>query len=267
MIRYLPLLVALALARPVHADCYDTAGLAAHRPPLARDVMVAVDETTVVPDDLRETLHGMLGAMLRPGDRVTVIAFSSFNRNHYLREVMVRTIEQAPPQSVQMNMPSRKLKALLPCVTGNQKTALDEVKTTAMLLVEKATADISHSEIVMSMRELGLRLRTSPAKDRLMLIVSDGIEHSSVTSFYRNRGLREIGPTDELAKVRKKNAIADLGGTRVFWFGGGLGASTDGYLDQTRLLHLETFWSGYIKESKGTLVSFGKPSLMNNKFD
>jgi len=53
--------------------------------------------------------------------------------------------------------------------------------------------------------------------------------------------------------------LSDLGGARVYVFGGGLAPPDAGFRDQAELVALESFWRRYVKDSGGELVAFGKP--------
>ena len=249
---------------PSHAaaNCYDRLELAKYRPPPTREITILVDETAPLSEALAGELLQRVGEAVRPGDRVSVIAFSTFTRARFLRELAVHTLDQAPTASAQRTMPMRRVRELEGCLTLTRAAIVKDVQKHIAQALKGASNEIAQSEIVLSLREIGARLRAVRASEKLLLLVTDGLEHSSVTSFYRNRAMRTIDPDAELERVRARRLLADLAGARVFVFGGGLSTAEGEARDHAALLALEAFWTGYVKESNGALIAFGKPALL-----
>jgi len=250
------------LVAGAQAQCYDKLAMPDHRPATAREITILVDETTVIPEEIGRVLMAHLAKALHPGDRVNLLAFSTFTRTRFLREVMVRELEQPPPPEALRNMPARKTRDLQTCIAVLRPAIVKELQDGLGKLLKDASAEIAHSEIVMSLREVGLRLQASPIRTKLLLLVSDGMEHSGITSFYRNRGLRVVNPDEEMKRIQGKRMLADLAGARVFIFGGGLSATDTGARDPAALVALENVWSDYVTASNGVLAAFGKPTIL-----
>lgn len=257
------LLVAIGLSAPARgADCFDEMRLAPYRPPVAREVLVAVDETTLVPPHLAADLNRTLREAVRPGDRVSLLAFSAVSRDRYVRETFQVTVEPALSDAVRRTLPVRRIRPLERCIELRHERANRAVREQTAAMLERASAGIQRSEIVFSLREIGARLQASPVKEKVLVLVSDMLENSAFSIFYAHRRLALIDPVQEMEKIRAKSLTAPLAGVRVYVFGGGLAAMDEAYRAPPNLLALEHFWSEYVKASGGQLAAFGKPALL-----
>lgn len=130
-----------------------------------------------------------------------------------------------------------------------------------------ASSDLAKSDIFSALREASTIPRQSLAKDRLLILVSDMLENSAVTSFYANGAVRTINPEQELRKTEQVGLFADFGGARVYVIGAGLvAADTSGkkavYRDPKTMRLLADFWTGYFGKSSASLAGFGQPELL-----
>ena len=53
------------------------------------------------------------------------------------------------------------------------------------------------------------------AKQKVVFVVTDSLENSSVTSFYVRHGVRRIDPTKEMEKAESNHMIGNFGGASV----------------------------------------------------
>ncbi len=256
------LLTLLMMSGVCHANCYRTLDLEAFTPPPQRDVVVALDETTILGEALSEDLKRHLATAFRPGDRISLFAFSGLTRERHLRELLAVEIERVPSAKTQDNMPMRRLRALSACVKDSQRGATAALQTTAVdIFKDASTRSHQTSEIVLSLREVGVRLKASKAPEKVLLLVTDGGEHSGLMSFYKNKDLRVIDAPAALQRVAEQSLLADFGAARIYVLGLGL-AVGEQTRDQAVVLSLESFWAGYFKRSNAGAVVIGKPALL-----
>jgi hypothetical protein len=115
------------------------------------------------------------------------------------------------------------------------------------------------------MKQLSEPVRASSAADRLVLVVSDLLEHSPVTSFYQNRRLRQLDPATEIDRAAAINLFGDFRGARIAVIGAGLLPSTSGadsVRDTKALMELHQFWATWFDKSHGALIEYGEPDLV-----
>ena len=85
-----------------------------------------------------------------------------------------------------------------------------------------ASGDLAKSDVMAALRELSGRVRQSPAKEKILFVVSDMLENSSISSFYSNRKIRNLDISAEIKKATTSHQIGDFAGARVFVLGAGL---------------------------------------------
>lgn len=253
------LLLTAGIAR---ANCYGPLGLDAFKPAPTREVVIALDETTVLGDLLIDETERKLGAALRPGDRVSLIAFAGLSRDRHAREVLTIEIPGMPSTKIQDEMPMRRIKPLAACLKNSLPQAISGVLASIKTaLAEAGSRRYATSEIIMAMREIGTKLQHAKAPEKLLIAVTDGAEHSGLMSFYRNKDLQVIDPEAALARVADRHLFPDLSTVRVYVIGLGM-AVGDQTRDQAVVLSLDAFWRGYFTRAKARSVMIGAPALL-----
>lgn len=131
----------------------------------------------------------------------------------------------------------------------------------------EASSDLAKSDVMASLRDFSARIRQSNAKERVVLIVSDMLENSSVSSFYANNTVRRINAGKELALAQKNDLVGDFGGARVYVIGAGMLAkdatSKKGIYRSPDVMNaLSEFWKGYFRATNADLKEFGQPALL-----
>jgi hypothetical protein len=259
-----PLAAAIALAWPllVRADCYNQLRLDAFRPAPIRQVIVALDETTVLGESLTGDLIKSLTAAVRAGDRLTLIAFAGLTLKGHPRELFSVDMEAMPTAKVQDEMPVRRLRPLQACVEQSAARTRSAMQVEVLKALDGAAGGTYRtSEIVLSVREIGARFQASKVPEKLLLLVTDGAEHSGLMTFYSRKELRAIDPAAMLDVVAKQQLFADLAQARVYILGLGV-AVGDQTRDQAVVLNLERFWLGFFQRSNSLAVAIGKPALL-----
>jgi hypothetical protein len=122
-----------------------------------------------------------------------------------------------------------------------------------------ATNDLAKSDILAALKDMGDKIRTSPASDKIFFLASDMLENSSVSSFYSRNAVRKIDPAAELKKAEAAGLIADFGGARVYVLGAGLltedAKKAQVYRDPQTMAALKQFWRSYfMRLARGPVV-------------
>jgi hypothetical protein len=151
---------------------------------------------------------------------------------------------------------------------------LDYGRKAAAAALNKAlsgsSADLARSDVMGSLKELSGRVRQSTARDKVVFMISDMLENSSVSSFYANRNVRALNPGVELKKAETAQQLGDFSGARIFVLGAGLVQDNAGgrnhdsgvYRDPKTIGLLRQFWEQYFTRSNAKLIEFGTPALM-----
>lgn len=271
--RYLPAfapLAALSLAASGSAtaaenvvpSCYAATGMgAAPRP--TQELFVLVDQTTALDPVLNAAVRENAARLLRSGTAYTVASFSAFERSHYTAILSSGVLEAPIPAGLRPSVSVPRLKKLDACLVAQASFGA----RTALRALAQATAGsagtFAHSEVMGSLKQLSARVAASPAPNRIVLVVSDMLEHSGVTSFYKSKSLRAIDPAAELANARASGMIGNFGGARVYVLGAGLlPPGGEGGRDPRAINALESFWLRYFAQSNARVAAFGTPDLV-----
>ncbi|MBN8808737.1 MAG: hypothetical protein J0I47_10990 [Sphingomonas sp.] len=247
-------------------SCYADAGLDANRPPSAQALFVVIDQTTGLDDRLRATVAKAAKALVARRGDVALYTFSAIDRTHYPTLVASGTVETPVASGDRASLSVKRLERLDKCLGQQLDFAQTAFATRLAAATGDATAQYSHSAIQTGLTQISQAVARSHAPTKIVLLVSDMLEHSDITSFYDHHKLRLIDPAAELARSKQAGAIGDFGGARVIVVGAGLLAADAGQ-DAERatpaLRALHDFWTVWFAASNAKLTDYGEPDLVN----
>ncbi len=261
------LLSAGAVAANAVPSCYRATGLQAPAIPPDRELFILIDQTTIFDETLKRTAEENVVGFLGPNSSYQVIVFSAFSQGRYTTPVIQGTIEPAFPVKARDSVSERRLAALDKCLAAQQPWAERQVVEVMGRSFAQASPDLAKSDILAAIRDVALAMAASPAKRKVLFLVSDMLENSSITSFYGPGGrVRLVAPERELALTAKADMFAQLTGATVDVMGAGLLApdvsKQAGYRDPKTMEALRTFWQQYFVKSGGVPDQFGEPDLL-----
>ncbi len=247
-------------------SCYLANHFKAPAARLEQEFFLAIDQTTVFDDRLRAQIVDNALRSVRAGSAYTVIDFSAFSQGRYTEVVTRGVVEPRFPEKDRNDVSERALRSFDACMTGQAAFAKKSIVATVQQIEAGATNDLAKSDIFAALKDMGDKIRTSPASDKVLFLASDMLENSSISSFYSHNAVRRIDPAVELKKAVAAGLIADFGGARVYVLGAGLltedAKKTKVYRDPQTMAALKQFWSAYFKQSNANLVEFGEPALL-----
>lgn len=247
-------------------SCYAANKIEQTQPALEREIFVLIDQTTVLDPALTNLVLENVWGFLQPNSGFTVARFSAFSQGHYTEVVTSGILEAPIADKARDGIGVRQLKKFDECMAGQlgwgRKRATDAAKAS----MAGATTELAKSDILSALSEISQRVRESKARHKVVFLVSDMLENSSVSSFYASSSqVRRIDPGKELAAAEKAHLIPDFGGARVHVLGAGLlgpAANVKSYRDTLTMSALRTFWTAYFKKTAADLAQFGEPSLI-----
>jgi hypothetical protein len=251
-------------------SCYASEQIPYTAAPPKHLIYVLLDQTVQLDADLQASvLHNLDGA-IGPGTKFVIAAFSAYSEGHYLSVVHTGIVE--PPLTAQQegNVPLTQLPDFKTCLREQQQFALSMANGAVAAILRSSVATLDHSDILSALNTVSGAIQGEPEHDKVLLLVSDGLENSSITSFYAHRSVRRIDPHAEMAKAQAAGVLGDFGGARVYVLGGammppsnaGTRQERDGYRDAQTLGALKEFWTQYLAASHADLVEFGEPALI-----
>jgi hypothetical protein len=245
-------------------DCYAAVKLETDVPPADRAVFVLVDQTTGLDKDLRGTVAANVAKLLGPGTAFSIATFSARTSGRYAKILAEGELQSPPPEEARPDLPVDRLNRLDACLAQQAKGMKAAVARKAQAATKVTASTFTNSEILASLTQLSEAVEASDAKHKLVIVVSDLLEHSPVTTFYSKKDLRRIDPAAELEKARQAGLIGNFGGAQVAIVGAGLlsGEHGQSIRDTAALAALRTFWKSWVTESQGEIAQYGEPDLV-----
>ncbi|CAE6880040.1 conserved exported protein of unknown function [Pseudomonas marincola] len=256
---------ALAAERNDLQSCYTRSGLTELKPASSgRELVVIIDQTIPMPEDLQRNSWGQIDRFVKAGDRVKLYTFSAFLPGEYLRLAYAGELDMPLEGEVRDDVNMRKLRSLDLCLSTQKKAFQSGFGQQFVKGLRDARQDIPKSEIMNSLHKVGEDMqREQGVHERVVLLISDMLEHSEYTSFYAANQIKQLNVSKELQLAQSKGLFADLQGSRVYVSGAGLVTDSvkHAYRSGKTMDALNSFWSQYLSASNATLSGFGTPSL------
>lgn len=256
---------ALAAERNDLQSCYTRNGLADIKPAASgRELVVIIDQTIPMPEDLQRSSWGQIDRFVQPGDRVRLYTFSAFLPGEYQRLVYAGELDMPLQGEVRDDVNMRKLRSLDQCLATQKKAFQAGFGGLFVKGLRDARQDIPKSEIMNTLRRVGEDMsKEQGVQERVVYLISDMLEHSDYTSFYAANQIKQLNVSNELKLAQSKGLYADLQGARVYVSGAGLvtDAVKHAYRSGKTMDALNDFWAQYLNASNATLEGFGTPSL------
>lgn len=235
-----------------------------------RLVYVLIDQTVGWNRQLEDQLIRNVNRLLTPGTKFSVVAFSAFSQGHYLQVVHTGILEKPLPPVQRENTPIPEIRQFEHCIAGETRYGIGMADGAILGTMQASTDTLDQSDIMDSLRQVSRAVGQDPAVRKVVLVASDGLENSAITSFYGRGTARLIDPAAELRKARAASMGGDFGGAPVYWIGGGLLAparhgtlaARNGYRSPQILHALSQFWHGWFARSNARLMEFGEPALV-----
>jgi hypothetical protein len=252
-------------------DCYVKANIQQDKRIMLKTVIVLLDETTVFDGTQKKHIADHLTTLVEPGTHVAYFAFSAFIQDKYMRPLFEYRIAGTLDESIRNNLRKDSLKDFDTCMLVAGKKAKNLILSNLENYHAGTSEKISKSDIFAAIKDVGDSVLTrAKTKEKIIVLVSDMLENSGVSSFYSpNGGPRAINVAEELKKAQTKGMISDLRRSHIYVIGAGvfpasqLKSAGNGYRSQDIMGSLMDFWSQYFLQSNAELKGFGKPMLMN----
>jgi len=232
------------------------------------ELFVIIDQTTPFSNSLKQSVADNVRPFLQANQAFSVIQFSAFTQGHYTEVLVSGKQDAALAQKIRDDISKPELAKFDQCVAMQSKMAVQLVGRAMQAAFGDGNNDIAKSDVLSSLKDISSKVQQSNADRKVVLIASDMLENSSITSFYAKQVVREINPAKELKLVADNQMFGDFGGAKVYIIGAGLlaedakQAKADFRRTQT-MQALETFWRTWFQKSNAELIEFGKPALLN----
>ncbi|WP_445619894.1 hypothetical protein ACUN8C_14615 [Kushneria sp. Sum13] len=259
-------LFAHADTRDDFPSCYQALGKdAPQQGAPTRELFVLIDETVDADERIQHSVIEKTLRFIGPGDALEVVRFAAFTGDHYSRLMLKGQIDKQLTQDQRYSISKRALNGFDSCFQ-RQATYVKRRLGDAIQESFGDSPEIPKTELVGNLSSLSALIRNSEAEQKVVLLFSDMLENSDITSFYQRGNVRTIDPDQELARLDKAGLESEWDGARVYVIGAGLIAKDNkaAYRSERTMDRLKTFWAGYFDRGNANLEGWGSPMLLED---
>jgi len=228
-----------------------------------RALYILVDETAPLSKDMKNKIYSLLSGWGRLGDKVKIARFSASYRGLYPELIYEKQIEQKPNENYMFNLRYKDKKLVVSCLEQQQLQFKQSFSKQIKASLKAVDPKIPKSELMGSLKILSKQIiLNDEAKEKIVLLISDGLENSELTSFYAGGKLRSIKPQKEISVLRRKGMMGYWKNTKIYMYGLGLMPDKKQYANPDRINSLKRFWERYFVEGGGRVKAIGTPELL-----
>ena len=254
----------LLLARNDVPSCYDALKIDGPKGATEKELFILVDQTTQLDKNMMIYTYKNMMKFMKNGYRVTIASFSANANGKYTDIAYSGKLEALLPNSAKHEIAKKKLRKYQGCMNSQYKYAKKKATKALVHVLKGANKKLPHSDIIKSLNDIAKYIiKPSQSHNKVVLLVSDMMEHSSITSFYAKGRLKKVNTDKEIAKVKKSGYMADFVTTKVYVIGTGM-VGKNSYRDSKTLKALTKFWETYFTVSNAQLKAIGTPMLLED---
>jgi len=233
------------------------------------EIFVVIDQTTMFDGGLKQSVADNVRPFLKPGNAFSVTQFSAFTQGHYTDVLVSGKLDPVLTKTTRDDVSKPVLNKFDQCMAAQPRLAGQLLGGAMKSAFGDSSSDIAKSDVYASLKDISGKVRQSAAQHKVVLLASDMLENSSVTSFYAKQAVRQIDPKRELKLVADNQLFGDFGGAKVYVIGAGLLAEDakhpKGVYRSTQTMQaLSRFWGEFFQKSNAELVEFGQPALLGS---
>lgn len=234
----------------------------------ATELFVIIDQTTPFNNNLKQSVADNVRPFLQPNQAFSVTQFSAFTQGHYTEVLVSGKQDAVLAQKIRDDISKPVLSKFDQCIAMQSKMATQLVGRAMKSAFGDGGNNIAKSDVLASLKDISSKVQQSKAERKVVLIASDMLENSSISSFYAKQAVRQINPEKELTLAIDNQMLGDFGGAKVYVIGAGLltedAKQAKGvYRSPQTMQALATFWKAWFQKSNAELVEFGQPALLN----
>jgi len=249
-------------------SCYESLNVDSPSAEAGRDFFVIIDGTFDPDLNLKRSIHDKVHRFMEPNDRISIVSFSSYIGDSYTALQFSGALEPQIPTKDRSSISKKVLKRFDHCMAQQPTFSRKSIDSAIKRSFKQEGVEVPKSEIVTNLSRLlePLLVNSSDEREdsRIVLIVSDMLENSDITSFYRSGEVRLVDAELEIDKIKSGGYVSNWMGAKVYVIGAGwVPEKYRGKFRGSKVMKsLQNFWRLYFESSNATLVAFGQPMLM-----
>jgi len=230
-------------------------------------IFVLVDETTLFDDKLKQQIISNSLSKIGKNNYIYIAKFSAFINGFYNEKVFDFKMDGLLTEEQRYSERKDTLNKIDKCIHDQAGYVYGKVQASIMSSFLHKNDNIPKSDILYALKDFSDNVISQvKAKEKIVILASDMLENSTISSFYTRGTSRLINAKSELKKVENNNLLGNFGAAKVYIIGAGIISSKKSlsYRDPKILAALKTFWNTYFQKSNAKLIEMGQPALKNN---
>ena len=257
-------LSALLLARNDVPSCYNALKIEDPNPISQKELFILIDQTPPIDKNMMIYTYKNMMKFIKNGYAVSIASFSSNANGKYTDVAYSGKLEALLPDDAKHDIAKKALRKYEGCMNGQYKFAKKKATKALVRTLKGANKKLPHSDIIKSLNDISKHIiKSSNSKEKVVLLVSDMIEHSSITSFYAKGSLKKLKVKTEMNKVKKSDYLANFDEAKIYVIGAGM-VGKNAYRDSKTLKLLSDFWVEYFQTTNAKLQAIGTPMLLED---
>ncbi len=254
----------LLLARNDVPSCYKALKIEDPSPTSQKELFILIDQTTPIDKNMMIYTYKNMMKFIKNGYAVSIASFSSNANGKYTDVAYSGRLEALLPDTAKHDIAKKALRKYEGCMNGQYKFAKKKATKALVRTLKGANKKLPHSDILKSIDDIAKHIiMPSKAEEKVVLLVSDMIEHSSITSFYSKGSLKKVNSQKEMEKLKQSNYVANFDAAKVYVIGAGM-VGKNSYRDSKTLKSLTEFWTAYFQVTNAKLQAIGTPMLLED---
>ncbi|WP_417820976.1 hypothetical protein [Terasakiella sp.] len=244
-------------------SCYELIGIGDTPPPVQkRELVIAVDQTVEFDKSIQEHAFKKIQHFLRPGDSVKLVSFSAYVQGNFTNVVLKGLLDTRLSDDERYDIPKKVLKKIDHCYALQDRAVREGIGKALLTTFANSSSKIPNTELLDNLNLISKSLYSEDITgERYLLIISDMMEHSTLTSFYKSGSLRKLSPETELAKIKKAGLEMNFKQANVYVIGAGYSKSGK-YQSGEGMRNFQSFWTDFFFQGNGSMKAFGTPLLI-----
>lgn len=249
-----------------HPSCYQQLALNAPEGNTHKALYILIDQTMPLSSAMRANLNSLLSSHPQSGEQVRIARFSPNIKGQYT-ELVYEGVRDSPPSEAYLyHLRDQDKQDLLACMADQKKNLQQGFKSAFQASLGEINTQLPRTELLHALKRLSETvLINDEIDDKTVLIISDGMENSEVTSFYRRRTIGKINYEREMSKVNRHDLLADWRGAKVYMYGLGNIKDERKHIKPSQLSPLLAFWRGYFNAGGAIIKELGTPAVLSSQ--
>jgi len=252
---------------PFPRTSYEAIGKASELKIPEASLFIVADESVGFDKNMIMRANEMMVEWLEPGRSIEVIRFSSGVKGRYTEVVTSGRLDPEASDDFVNDLKRSELGKFQKFHRQQLRMAKIQAQKALLSIIQTSNKAVPYSDIISNMKHVSPHIKQFKAKRKVVLVISDMFENSSVTTFYSKGHIKNINPNREMKKVAESGMQADFGenvtvyvlGLGYFWSGEGSGKEK--YLDPKRASKVSEFWKQYFEAGHAQVGEIGMPLL------